>query len=414
MNNFAHNRQQLYSNLPESSIILLFAGSLKHKSADAYYPHWTNRDFYYITGMTEPDIVFTAYRTKGVVKEILWIVDREPNMVRWIGDVIHKEEAYAISGIQDIRYIKDLSAFLGSVLTKTLYTDIYTVFSRRSLDTTPSVEEVFVQDLLKKYPFVSFHSISPSIHTLRMIKSETEIEAIEKAIHITDIGLRSIMKNLSPGKTENLMEAYFDFELKRNKVKWHAFNTIAASGKNATTLHYEENNAPLLDGDLILFDLGAQWDLYNADISRTFPINGTFSKQQASLYNIVLQANKKVIASIQPGLEFSQLQTIAKESLYEGLKQLNMVQTMEDLSEYYFHGVSHFLGLDTHDVGDTNVKLSPGMVFTVEPGLYVRELGIGIRIEDDVLVTDKGCRVLSNQIPKEIHEIDDILQQHEM
>jgi Xaa-Pro aminopeptidase len=413
MNLYENHRQNVYKDLPENSIMVLFAGPPKHKSADSFYTHWANRDFFYLTGLTEPELIFTAYRTKNEIKEILWILDREPHMIRWIGDVIHKDEAATISGIKDVRYVKDFPPFLSQLLLNTTYTKVFTVFPRRSFDLPPSYEEVFAQDLKKKYPTLTFHSIAPVIHKLRMIKSDSEIQAIEKAIHITEIGLRSIMSNLAPGKTENHMEAFFDFELKRNQVQWHAFNTIAASGKNATILHYEENNATMQDGDLILFDLGAQWKLYNADISRTFPINGTFTSQQAAIYSIVLEANKTVIDAIKPGLEFSQLQILTKETLFQGLKKLNMVQTMEDLTEYYFHGVSHFLGLDTHDVGIHNVKLEPGMVFTVEPGLYIRELGIGIRIEDDVVVTETGCRVLSKEIPKEIQEIENILQNKE-
>lgn len=410
MNFYVQNREKLYDSIPENSVILLFAGSLQHKSADAFYTYWPNRDFYYLTGMKEPDLVFMAYRKKNDVKEILWIVDRDPTMVRWIGDVIHKDQASAISGIKDVRYTKDLNTFLGQCFLSSSFTKLFTVFNRRDLKMPYSETEIFLQEFQSKYPYVSIQSLTPLIHSLRMYKNEFEIDAIRKAIHITDVGLRSILRNLSPGKTENLMEAYFDFELKRNNVQWHAFNTIAAAGKNATTLHYEENNSVLKDGDLILFDLGAQWDLYNADISRTYPINGKYSQQQADLYSIVLETNKKVIDSIEPGLPFSQLQNIAKDSLFQGLENINMIHTIEELDEYYFHGVSHFLGLDTHDVGDREVDLEPGMVFTVEPGLYIRELGIGIRIEDDVLVTEKGCEVLSSHVPKEIDEIEEIMQ----
>lgn len=410
MNFFVQNREKLYDSIPENSVLLLFAGSLQHKSADAFYPYWPNRDFYYLTGMKEPDLVFMAYRKKNDVKEILWIVDRDPTMVRWIGDVIHKDQATAISGIKDVRYTKDLDSFLGQCFISSSFTKLFTAFNRRDLKMPYSETEIFLQDIQSKYPYISIKPLNPLIHSQRMYKNEFEVDAIRKAIHITDVGLRSILRNLAPGKTENLMEAYFDFELKRNNVQWHAFNTIAAAGKNATTLHYEENNSVLKDGELILFDLGAQWDLYNADISRTYPINGKYTPQQENLYNIVLDTNKKVIDSIQPGLPFSQLQIIAKDTLYQGLKSIKMIQTIEELDEYYFHGVSHFLGLDTHDVGDRDVQLAPGMVFTVEPGLYIRELGIGIRIEDDVLVTEKGCEVLSNQIPKDIHEIEEIMQ----
>jgi Xaa-Pro aminopeptidase len=197
--------------------------------------------------------------------------------------------------------------------------------------------------------------------------------------------------------------------LKNNNVKFHAFTTIAAGGKNATTLHYVENCQKLNDGDMVLFDLGAQWNQYNADISRTFPVNGKFSKEQKDLYGLVLKANKEVIKSVRPGIPFSDLQKTAKKVLFEGLKELGIIETEEELFQYYFHGVSHYLGLDTHDVGLRNVNLEPGMVFTVEPGLYFPEKKIGIRIEDDVMVTKNGCEVLSKAIPKEINEIEELM-----
>ncbi len=412
MNSFKLNREKLYKDIPNDSLMIVFGGTAQHKSADAFYKYWADRDFYYLTGMSEPDLIFTAVKINDKVRENLWIIKRDIQQVRWIGDVIHKDEASSVSGIDNIGYINDFQSFISMVLLNQNIDMLFTGYPRRNLKMGASISEIYTNDIKNKYPYLQLKSLSPYIHRLRMKKEKYEIEATRKAIDITKEGIFAILKNLQPGATENSMEAYFDFELKKHGVDWHAFQTIAASGKNAATLHYEENKDKLNDGDLILFDLGAQWEFYNADISRTFPIGGSFSSEQAKLYSIVLEANKKVIESVKPGLPFDSLQTICKDVLSTGLQSIGLISSEKDLFEYYFHGVSHFLGLDTHDVGERNCTLQPGMLFTVEPGLYFRDKGLGIRIEDDVLVTDTGCEVLSKDIPKEIHEIEDLMKSY--
>ena len=191
------------------------------------------------------------------------------------------------------------------------------------------------------------------------------------------------MKNAKVGMREYQLEAYFNFSLKSSGVTDYAFKTIAASGKNATILHYVKNNSELEDGKLILFDLGAQYKYYNADISRTFPINGKFTERQKQVYNVVLRAQEAVVSIARPGILFSVLNEAAKKVLVSGCIELGLIKEASELPKYYFHGVSHYLGLDTHDVGSRDVELKPGMVLTNEPGLYIEEENIGIRIEDD-------------------------------
>ncbi len=214
------------------------------------------------------------------------------------------------------------------------------------------------------------------------------------------------MTNAKPGMMEYEIEANFDYVLKCNGVTDYAFHTIAASGVNATVLHYSQNNTKTQEGDLILFDLGAQWNYYNADITRTFPLNGKFTERQKEIYNIVLKAMEDTMAVIRPGVPFSKLNETTRASLAEGLKGIGLIKEDSELSRYYFHGVSHYLGLDTHDVGSGEMELKPGMVLTVEPGLYIEEEKIGIRIEDDVLVTDSGYENLSKDIIKTIEDIE--------
>ena len=205
------------------------------------------------------------------------------------------------------------------------------------------------------------------------------------------------MKNCKVGMKEYEVEAYFDFVCKSNGVKDFAFKTIAAAGKNATILHYVDNNSDIKDGDLILFDLGAQYNYYNGDISRTFPVNGRFSNRQKEVYNAVLRVNEKVINEIRPGVRFLDLNKKAKEWIAEECINLGLIKDREDVSNYYWHSIGHSLGLDTHDIEGNNrdVILQEGMVWTVEPGIYIEEEGIGIRIEDDVVVTSQGVEVLT-------------------
>ena len=208
---------------------------------------------------------------------------------------------------------------------------------------------------------------------------------------------------------EHQLEAYFNFDLKMAGVKDFAFPSIVASGPNGTILHYVENDREVQDGELVLLDLGAQYGYYSADISRTFPANGKFSARQKELYEIVLKAQAAVIEAIKPGFPMKELNEITKKVLTEELMRIGLIKEDSELANYYYHGVSHYLGLDTHDVGVYDGELQPGMVITVEPGLYVAQEQIGIRIEDDVLVTKDGAEVLSSAIPKQVADIEAIM-----
>ncbi|MCD6102248.1 MAG: Xaa-Pro dipeptidase, partial [Candidatus Cloacimonetes bacterium] len=245
-------------------------------------------------------------------------------------------------------------------------------------------------------------------------------------------GIRSILEHAKPGMMEYELEAYFKFECIKRGEKKLAFSPIVASGKNATILHYEKNNSKIEKNDLVLLDVGAKYQEYNADISRTFPASGKFNKRQKEVYNEVLQIQKKIINSVKPGITIKELQTKTIELITEALFRLKLItkkskvspppspdisgaatDDSEEYKKYYMHGVSHHLGLDTHDLSDREEKLQVGNVITVEPGIYIKEEKIGVRIEDDVLVTKNGCEVLSSKIPKEIEEIERITAKRE-
>ena len=217
------------------------------------------------------------------------------------------------------------------------------------------------------------------------------------------------MKNAKSGMMEYEIEAYYDYVLKKYGVKDKAFQTIAASGINGTTLHYINNNCKTGAEDLILIDAGAQWGYYNGDISRTFPVSGKFTERQKTVYNIVLKGQQLIIENIKPGVLYPELNEMLKEYYFTELKKLGHAKSKEDVFDYYFHGVSHFIGAQTHDVGDRGQKLRPGMIISVEPGLYIAEWGIGIRIEDDALVTENGCEILTKDMIKTVDEIESFM-----
>ena len=403
---FTRNRKELHKNLEDNSILLLFAGTPPYKSADELYPFAPNRNFYYLTGIDKEKIILLITKINGKVSEKLFIERPDPIMAKWVGATISEEEAKVTSGIEGIEYLDSFEGSLGSILNRNRIEKVYLDLERQGIRTSMTESQEFAKLMIEKYPYIEIKNIYHDIADLRMIKSEEEIDLIKRATEITNAGILNMLDNMKPDMKEYEIEAYFDFILKKNGVRDRAFQTIAAAGKNATILHYVDNDTKTKDGDLILFDLGGQYKYYNADISRTFPVNGKFTERQKQVYNIVLKAQKAVEEAAKPGLAFSQLNEVAKKVLAEGCKELGLIKEDSEVSKYYYHGVSHYLGADTHDVGTYSTELKPGMVITNEPGLYIEEEEIGIRIEDDLLITEDGCENLSKDIIKTVEEIE--------
>ncbi|WP_026696056.1 aminopeptidase P family protein [Peribacillus kribbensis] len=404
---FIHNRQELYKNLQADSLLILFAGKAPQKSADEDYLFVPNRHFYYLTGIDEPGIIFTARKTKDKVVESLFIEKSDPVLEKWVGKTISREEAEQVSGVESVQYLEQFEAFLSRTLFAANISTFYLDMERRELDTITTKAQSFAAKMQSNYPHIAIKNVYPEISRLRVYKKPEEVEKIKEAIRITWEGIQQVMTNAKAGMKEYQLEAHFDFVLKSSGVRHHAFRTIAASGKNGTILHYDLNNSEVEDGSLVLLDLGAQYQYYNGDISYTFPVSGTFSEKQKTFYNIVLKALKETTELIKPGVPFARLNEHTKKVLAEGCKREGLIEDESEISRYYYHSVSHFLGLDTHDVGDyTDLVLEPGMVITVEPGLYIEEENIGIRIEDDVLVTENGHEILSKDIFRSIEEIE--------
>ncbi|MBR3227048.1 MAG: M24 family metallopeptidase, partial [Erysipelotrichaceae bacterium] len=281
-----------------------------------------------------------------------------------------------------------------------LYFDLWHYSEEQAL--TPALKEV--KKLKESHPAVPVKDIYPYLAKMRLIKSEYEVECIKKAIAITNKGVRKMMSSIRPNVNEMAMEGLFRFVLYSNLCNKTAFDTICAGGKRATVLHYHNNDQVIKDGEMLLVDLGASYRNYCADISRTFPASGTFSDRQKEIYELVLNAQKIVEKNAKPGVRIRDLNNMVIDYYREELPKHGLDK---DVSEYYFHGVSHHLGLDTHDTdGGLGAVLEAGNVITNEPGLYIEDEEIGIRIEDDLLITEDGCIDLANDIPKTVEDIE--------
>lgn len=406
---FINNRKRLFDKLEDGSMVVLLAGEAPKKTADEIYPFTPNRNFYYITGINEEKHKIVLFKSNGVEEEILFIQKPDPVKEKWVGKTIRESEAIELSGIETVLYLEDFNSTINQKLSSGKVKDFYLDLERRSLEERITLTEEFAQDISKRYPYINIKNVYGLISELRTIKAPEEIEEMKKAIEITIEGVNSLMKNAKAGLKEYELEAYFDFHLKRSGVKDFAFKTIAAAGENATILHYVENNSTIKEDDLILFDLGAQYNYYNADITRTFPISGKFTDRQKAVYEAVLRVNEAIIDSLKPGVNFQEINNKATDLIAQECINLGLINDKKDVRNYYWHSIGHGLGLDTHDVGERNVELRPGMVYTVEPGIYIEEEGIGVRIEDDVLITENGNEVLTKDMIKSVEDIENFM-----
>lgn len=393
--------------LQTNAAVMLFSGRAPMRSEDEAYDFSVSRNFYYLTGLDREDMVLLMYTLDGVAREMLFILPYDEKLARWVGGRMSKEEASRISGIEDVEDVADMDGVVSSILNRSRRDSTFRFcfdFWHYSMDQSPTPAHIYAEKLKEKYPYLIMKDIYPVLTLLRLVKDEYEISCIRNAIHTTNLGIQQMMRASRPGIYEMQMEAVFDFVLKQSLCKETAFKTIAASGRRATVLHYSDNDQLMADGELFLCDLGATFAHYNADISRTFPVNRKFTPRQRELYEIVLNAQKIVEENAKVGVRLRDLNQMVIDYYRTELPKHGL---NEDVSEYYFHSCSHHLGLDTHDCdGGLGAVLEAGNVITNEPGLYVAEEGIGIRIEDDLLITGTGAEVLSEEIIKDPDQIE--------
>ena len=406
-----NRRMNLLDSMKENSIAILFAGTPKIASEDEYLPFVVNRNFFYFTNIYQEESILVL--VKGIAEKRAYLFIQEYNELKekWTGKRITNEQAIQASSIQNVYSLNNYENILNLILDKNAgqFGKIENVY----FDLSPELKigeklsvETYAEKFKEKYPHVKIENVYPLVRDLRMIKSSYEIENMVKAINATNSGIMNLIKNIHVGMKEYELADMFEYYGKVNGRHDLAFNTIVASGKNATCLHYPTQTDTVKDGDLVLFDLGYRNDVYCADISRTYPANGRFSEIQKAIYGAALACNKAVIRYAKPGLTIQDLQEYATEFLKAECIKNKLMTKDDDIRKYYYHNISHHLGLDTHDISLRERPLQEGNVITVEPGLYFAKYGIGVRIEDDVLIRNGGNEVLSAGIRKEIEDIE--------
>lgn len=400
MNIFKSRRNKLLEKILCRSLIFIFSGSLKKQSEDSDYPFFVNRNFYYLSNLSQENSIIILCKDKNnKVNEYLFIDGKDEKMDKYFGEKININEAKKVTNIDNVFFNSEFNLKIKSILSifsiKNIYVDLHNLFENK------------VFSFLNENNNLNIIDIYPLICDLRVIKDKNEINNIEQAIKITKLGLEVIIEKLKK-HSDNEIEIFNAFNEKILNLGTHeiAFPSIIASGKNACCLHYPKPFDKIDKNSLILCDVGASYGHYCADVTRVFPVNGKFSQYQKKIYQIVLNCNKKIISMIKPGKTMFEIQELTKKFLAEQCLKEKIIEKLSDIKNYYFHNISHHLGLDVHDVGDIDKKFKPGMVITVEPGLYIQEKKIGIRIEDDVLITKNGCECLTKFIPKEIKDVE--------
>jgi Xaa-Pro aminopeptidase len=405
---YSENRRRVAAHMTDGNAMLFFSGEPVRKTADEDFPFFTNRNFLYLAGVKQERSALLLQKKGDLIVECLFVTKPDFEREIWTGRRFTDEEINEISGVEGVEDINNLSRILDELLSSQQVMSLWLCFEARAADHSFDIEREFAKRIRKRHPHILIKNSYPLLAAMRKIKAPEEIDAIRKAMQITEAGIRRMMRVAKPGMMEYELEAEFNSELAAHGQRRTAFPSIIAGGERIFYLHYSNPMSALADGELILSDVGAVYDEYCTDISRVFPANGHFSERQGQIYQIAYAANRAVMAQVRPGVFFPQLNRTCREVSFQGLKALGLLDDFADIGRYVWHGAVHHVGLDTHDVGGYDEPMAENMVFTVDAGIYVREWGIGLRIEDNVLVTADGCENLSAAIPATMEEIESL------
>ncbi|MGV6828376.1 MAG: aminopeptidase P family protein [Flavobacteriales bacterium] len=422
-NLFIKNRKNFSSKMKPNSIAFFNSNDIYPICADSTMPFQQHRDIFYLSGVDQEESVLVLFPDAPDKKhqEVLFLKETNKHIAIWEGEKLTKEKAYETSGIKTVYWLQDMEKVIFELMTQCNTVYINTNEHYRANVETETREARFTKWLLHKYPAHSVAKSNPILQRLRSVKDQIELDLIQKACDITEKGMRRVLNFVKPGVMEYEIEAEYMHEFLRNRSKGFAYTPIIASGNNANVLHYIENNQECKDGDLILIDVGAEYANYSSDMTRTIPVNGKFTTRQRKIYDAVLKVKKEATKLLVPGaiwkdyhIEVGKIMT--SELLTLGLLDKNDVKNENPdwpaYKKYFMHGTSHHLGLDTHDYGLLYEPMKAHMVFTVEPGIYIPEEGFGIRLEDDVVIQEKGEPFnLMRNIPLEADEIEDLMNQ---
>lgn len=417
---FVDNRARLRKLLPKNALVALNANDVLPTNADGSLPLVPNADLFYLSGIEQEEslLVLAPDAPDEKLREILFL--REPNehLKIWEGHKLTKDEATRISGVRTVKWLSELPMTWHGLMCDAEEVFLNTNEHKRAHVEVQTRDARFIDDCRGRYPLHAYRRLAPLMHRLRAVKSAAEVELLKEAIRITDAGFRRVARAVRPGVAEYELEAEFAHEFTRNRAKF-AYTPIIASGANACILHYIANDRPCAAGDLLLMDVAANYANYNADLTRTVPVDGKFTKRQRDVYDAVLRVMRASIAGATVGKLHKDWTREAQLMMNDELVRLGLL-TADDVKQakpeepacrkYFMHGLGHPLGLDVHDVGLMHEPLAAGWVLTVEPGIYIPEEKIGIRLENNVLVTDQGPIDLMADIPVEAEAIEALMR----
>lgn len=419
-NLFIKNREKFTKHLKPRSVAVFHSNDQMPRNGDQYHFFRQNSDLFYLTGADQEDSYLIIFPDCPIerYREVLFVKETSEHIAVWEGEKFTKEKATEISGIKTVLWNDQFDTILNMVVN---YADnIYVNLNEndRALSEVPYRDLRFAHDLKSRFPLHHLERSNPIMATLRSVKERTELDLMQKACDITNKAFRRVLGFVKPGVWEYEVEAEFTHEYIINRSNGHAYQPIVASGANACVLHYVENNKQCRDGDLLLMDTGADYANYASDMTRTIPVNGRFSDRQKQVYQACLNVQKEAINMLEPGITLNDYNNNVGEVMLSELIGLGLIDKKDAenhkgatpiYKKYFPHGTGHFLGLDTHDIGNRYEPLAENMVLTVEPGIYIREEGIGIRIENNIVLKAGKNLDLMADIPREVDEIEDLM-----
>ena len=416
---FTLNRKNFTKKLKKNSIAVFHSNDIMPTNADGSMKFKQNSNLFYLSGIDQEESILIIYYNllNKTFEEIMFVKETNDLIAIWEGEKLSKKEVEKMSGIKQVKWSQKFEKIFNEIVVNNKINSIYINTNEHSRNTNKveTQNKRFINFITKNYTELSQIKSADIINELRTIKSNIEIQLVKTACEITRKGFLQILKFIKPGVKEYEIEAELISCFLKNKATGFAYEPIIASGKNSCVLHYVANNKKCLNNDIILMDVGAEYANYCADMTRCIPVNGIFSDRQKQVYNAVLNVMKKSINLLQPNVELKfyreEVNKIMEAELIKiGLIDKHDVKKQDPKNpaykKYFMHGVSHYLGLDVHDVGNMNQKIKEGMIFTCEPGIYIPEENLGIRLENDILITEKGHTDLMSNIPVEIDEIE--------
>lgn len=418
---FVHNRRNFTKELKPSSIAIFHSNDVMPTNADGSMAFRQNNDLFYLSGVDQEESILILFpdAKDQRMKEVLFVRETNDHILTWEGYKLTKQQAQEVSGIKTILWTHEFKSVLNTLMAEAEHVYLNSNEHLRAVVEVETRDARFIKWVKERYPLHKLERSTPIMHYLRAIKTEHEIALIRKACHITELGFRRLLNFIKPGVMEYEIEAELWHEFIRNRSRGPAYGSIIASGSNACILHYVDNNQECKDGDMLLMDFGAEYANYASDLSRTVPVNGKFTPRQRDVYEAVLRVMKGATQMLVPGNTLDQYHAFVgtlmeNELIRLGLLNENDVRNQDPSAplykKYFMHGTSHFLGLDVHDVGNKYRPFEEGMVFTCEPGIYIWDEGIGVRLENDILVTKNGPVDLMKDIPLEADDIERLMK----